>query len=98
MAPFDAKFNASGPIAKVQTRLVGEDAAPTPSAITAWPAEEAAQYLALRQALRTGPATARDLALRLKGAPKRGDRLSKILATLVALGQARDLGGNRFTA
>jgi hypothetical protein len=69
---------------------------PVPDAAR-WPKEESAQFVALRAALRQGPLTARDIARRFKGAP-RGDRLPKMLRTLVALGQARDLGENRFAA
>jgi hypothetical protein len=38
-----------------------------------------------------------DLARRFQGAP-RGDRLPTMLRNLVALGQARALDGNRFSA
>jgi hypothetical protein len=38
-----------------------------------------------------------DLARRFQGAP-RGDRLPAMLRTLVALGQAREVPGNRFSA
>ena len=62
-----------------------------------WPKEEPAQFVALRAALRRGPVTARDIARTFKGAP-RGDRLPRMLNTLVALGQARALDGDRFAA
>ena len=61
------------------------------------PKDEPAQFVALRAALRQGPVTARDIARRFKGAP-RGDRLTKMLRTLEALGQARPLPGDRFAA
>jgi hypothetical protein len=62
-----------------------------------WPKDEPAQFVALRTALRSGPIAARDLARGFKGVP-RGDRVPKMLATLVALGQARALDGGRYTA
>ncbi len=83
------------PTARQQTMDVDAEA-PIPDAAR-WPKEEPAQFVALRAALRQGPVTARDIARRFKGAP-RGDRLPKMLRTLVALGQARDLGENRFAA
>ena len=83
------------PVAQQQTMDVDAEA-PIPDAAR-WPKEEPAQFVALRAALRQGPITARDIARRFKGAP-RGDRLPKMLRTLVALGQARDLGENRFAA
>ena len=57
------------------------------------PKDERAQFVALRQ----GPVTAREIARRFKGAP-RADRLTKMLRTLEALGQARPLPGDRFAA
>ena len=62
-----------------------------------WPKEEPAQFVVLRAALRQGPVTARDLSRRFKGTP-RGDRLPRMLQTLVALGQARALDDGRFAA
>lgn len=62
-----------------------------------WPAAEPAQYTLLRQALRTGPATARDLSRRFKGAP-RAARLGVMLETLASLGQAKPAGDGRFAA
>ena len=62
-----------------------------------WPKDEPAQFVALRAALRDGPLAAPDIARRFKGTP-RGDRLPRMLQTLVALGQARALDGGRFTA
>lgn len=62
-----------------------------------WPKDEAAQFVALRAALRAGPIGVRDVARRFQGAP-RGDRLPRMLETLVALGQARALDGGRFSA
>jgi hypothetical protein len=58
-----------------------------------WPKEEPAQFVAIHP----GPVTARDIARGFKGAP-RGDRLPKMLRTLVALCQARALEGNRYAA
>jgi len=62
-----------------------------------WPKDEPAQFVALRAALRSGPIFARDVAKGFKGTP-RGDRLGKMLQTLVALGQARKLEDGRYTA
>jgi len=62
-----------------------------------WPSDEPAQFVALRAALRQGPLTARDIGRGFSGAP-RGDRLPKMLRTLEALGQARELEGGRFAA
>ena len=62
-----------------------------------WPREEGAQYVALRALLRQGPASPRDLGRRMRGAP-RGDRLPRMLKTLVELGLARPLEGGRYTA
>ncbi len=43
------------------------------------------------------PAAPRDVARRLKGAP-RAAKIGEMLRVLVALGQARDAGSGRFTA
>ena len=51
----------------------------------------------VRAVLRAGPAHPRDLARRLRGAP-RGEKLPRMLANLEALGLARSLEGGRFTA
>jgi hypothetical protein len=63
-----------------------------------WPKEAPAQYVALRAALRGPPASARDIARRFQGAPRRADQLEAMLQTLVALGQARHLEDGRYTA
>jgi hypothetical protein len=63
-----------------------------------WPKEEAAQFVALRAALRAGPLGVPEIARRLPGAPTRGDRLPRMLETLAALGQARALPDGRFAA
>jgi len=60
------------------------------------PKEAPAQFIALRSALTRGPATAQDLSRRFKGAP-RGRRMTEMLATLAALGQARPVGGGRYS-
>lgn len=62
-----------------------------------WPKEEPDQFVALRAALRGGPAAGKEIARRFKGAP-RGDRVAKMLETLVALGQARALTDGRYVA
>jgi hypothetical protein len=50
-----------------------------------------------REVRRSGPLGVPDLARRLQN-PPRGDRLPTMLRNLVALGQARALDGNRFSA
>jgi len=80
-----------------QTTLITDDIIIPGGIEQRWPKEEPAQFVALRTALRTGPLAPGDIARRFKGAP-RGDRLPKMLQTLVALGQARAIEGGRFTA
>jgi len=70
---------------------------PAASEIRPWPKDAPAQFVALRRALAEGPASARDLAPRFTGAP-RGRKMAAMLATLAALGQARDIGGGRYVA
>jgi hypothetical protein len=82
------------PVATQRDLDIGADQA---VAVVAWPREEGAQYKALRAVLRHGPAHPRDIARRLRGAP-RGDKLPRMLANLEALGLARSLEGGRFTA
>ncbi|MFC3026979.1 MULTISPECIES: class I SAM-dependent DNA methyltransferase [Roseomonadaceae] len=62
-----------------------------------WPVEGPAQYVALRAALARGPASAREVARRFKGAPRTA-KMGEMLATLAALGQARPLGDGRYGA
>jgi len=62
-----------------------------------WPLEEPAQFVALRAMLRQGPVAAIEVRRQFKGAP-RGDKVPKMLETLVALGQARALHGGRYAA
>lgn len=64
--------------------------------VMSWPREEGSQYKALRALLRHGPAHPREIARRLRGAP-RGEKLPRMLANLEALGLARSLEGGRFT-
>jgi hypothetical protein len=54
--------------------------------------------VALRAALRGPPASARDIARRFQGVPRRAGDLEAMLQTLVALGQARHLEDGRYTA
>ena len=56
-----------------------------------------AQFALLRRPLTRGPATARDVARAFKGAP-RGEKMEDMLRTLVAFGEARPLGPDRYTA
>jgi hypothetical protein len=60
-----------------------------------WPKDAPAQYVALRAALRDGPATPADVAKRFGKAPPR--RVADMLRTLAALGQAREASGGRYT-
>jgi hypothetical protein len=62
-----------------------------------WPKDTPAQFIALRNALAGGPASPNHIARMFKGAP-RGKKLAEMIATLAALGQARDAGGGRFAA
>jgi hypothetical protein len=62
-----------------------------------WPKDTPGQFIALRNALAGGPASPDHIARLFKGAP-RGKKLAEMVATLAALGQARNLGGGRFAA
>jgi len=65
-----------------------------------WPRDDAAsQFIVLRTALARSPTPAapRDLARRVKGAP-RAAKIGEMLRVLVALGQAREAGNGRFIA
>jgi hypothetical protein len=61
-----------------------------------WPKTLAEQAQAVRGMLAAGagPATAGELAKRFNGG--KADRVAELLATLAALGQAREVGGKRF--
>lgn len=91
---FQAPLAGAAP--RVQTEMdVTEGAAGTP---LLWPKDTPAQFIALRNALMTaGPATPQHLSRRFRGAP-RGRKLADMVATLAALGQARALGGGRYSA
>jgi hypothetical protein len=81
---------------RVQTEMdVGAEA--PPAAAPAWPKDMVSQFTALRSAIAAGPAAPADIARRFKGAP-RGAKLGDMLSLLVALGQARQTEGGRFTA
>ena len=82
---------------KAQQSTMDVDAEAAVPDAAKWPKDEPAQFVALRAALRQGSTTARDIARTFKGAP-RGDRLPRMLNTLVALGQARLLEDGRFAA
>ncbi|MFN7633585.1 MAG: type IIL restriction-modification enzyme MmeI [Acetobacteraceae bacterium] len=79
----------------VQAELAVPEA--TAAIAPAWPKDLPAQLVALRSTIARGPASAQEVARRFKGAP-RADKLREMLATLAALGQARDVGAGRFTA
>jgi hypothetical protein len=79
----------------VQTEMaVGETTAP---GAPVWPKDAPSQFIVLRAALTRGPATAQDVARRFKGAP-RGGKMTEMLVTLAALGQARPVGDGRYVA
>lgn len=69
----------------------------TAAGLRAWPKDAPSQFIVLRAALSGGPASARDVAQRFKGAPRAG-KVEEMLATLSALGQARPVGGGRYAA
>jgi hypothetical protein len=71
------------------------DTAIAPVALS-WPKDMPAQFALLRRALARGPATAQDVARALKGAPH-GERMTEMLRTPVAFGEARLLGPDRYT-
>ena len=91
---FQAPKDTSRPAVQVEMAVEGAEA----STSRAWPKEAPAQYVALRAALRGAPASARDIARRFQGAPRRAEQMEAMLQTLVALGQARHLEDGRYTA
>lgn len=92
-------FQAPTPIAAQpqQGVLITEDAVAKAKAGRRWPKEEPAQFVVLRDVLKAGPVAPAEIARRFKGAP-RGDRLPRMIQTLVVLGQARALNDGRYTA
>jgi hypothetical protein len=67
------------------------------AALPDWPKPEPEQFTALRAALkRHGPAAPGDLARQFRGATR--GKVAGILATLAALGQAREAGPGRYAA
>jgi hypothetical protein len=95
---FQAPGEARRRTAAVQ---IGMPVAPTPApaAANAWPKDDTpAQFIMLRAALsRSGPASAKEIARRFRNAP-RGRKIPTMLQTLAALGQARILDDERYTA
>lgn len=73
-------------------------AAPTAKPTLPWPKTLPEQARAVRQALaqQTSPASAADLAKQFKGA--RSKTVDELLATLVSLGHAREVGDDRYLA
>jgi hypothetical protein len=61
-----------------------------------WPKDQPAQYVAVRAALKNGPATPSQVARQFKRAPAR--RVGEMLRTLAALGQAREGRDGRYVA
>jgi hypothetical protein len=89
------EFQAPAETAQLKTQTamdIGEAIAP--AAITPWPKGEAAQYIALRTALATTPATPTDLARLFKGTTSQ--KIATMAKTLVALGQARTPTPGRY--
>ena len=62
-----------------------------------WPKDMPAQFALLRSALAAGPASPQDVSRAFKGAPRK-EKMAEMLRTLAALGQARALGPDRYTA
>ncbi|MCA3382277.1 MAG: hypothetical protein ING08_18790 [Roseomonas sp.] len=91
---FQAPKDTSRPAVQTEMAVEGAEAGTS----RAWPKEAPAQYVALRAALRGAPASARDIARRFQGAPRRAEQMEAMLQTLVALGQARHLNDGRYTA
>jgi hypothetical protein len=91
---FQAPKDTSRPAVQTEMAVEGAEAGTS----RAWPKEAPAQYVALRAALRGAPASARDIARRFQGAPRRAEQMEAMLQTLVALGQARHLEDGRYTA
>lgn len=91
---FQAPKDTSRPAVQVEMAVEGAEAGSS----RAWPKEAPSQYVALRAALRGAPASARDIARRFQGAPRRAEQMEAMLQTLVALGQARHLEDGRYTA
>ena len=91
---FQAPKDTSRPAVQTEMAVEGTEAGSS----RAWPKEAPAQYVALRAALRGAPASARDIARRFQGAPRRAEQMEAMLQTLVALGQARHLEDGRYTA
>jgi hypothetical protein len=91
---FQAPKDTSRPAVQTEMAVEGAEAGTG----RAWPKEAPAQYVALRAALRGAPASARDIARRFQGAPRRAEQMEAMLQTLVALGQARHLEDGRYTA
>ena len=91
---FQAPKDTSRPAVQGEMAVGSAEAATS----RAWPKEAPAQYVALRAALRGAPASARDIARRFQGAPRRAEQMEAMLQTLVALGQARHLEDGRYTA
>ena len=91
---FQAPKDTSRPAMQTELAVEGAEAGTS----RAWPKEAPAQYVALRAALRGAPASARDIARRFQGAPRRAEQMEAMLQTLVALGQARHLEDGRYTA
>jgi len=86
----------AAPATRVQAEMDVGAEAPL-AAAPAWPKDMVSQFTALRSAIAAGPAAPADIARRFKGAP-RGAKLDDMLSLLVALGQARQTEGGRFTA
>ena len=73
----------------------GEGWGEAAGALPAWPKQAPEQFVALRAVLARGePSKPADLARRFRGAPPR--KVAEMLATLAALGQAREAGAGRY--
>jgi hypothetical protein len=72
------------------------DVAADQAAPAAWPKSRPAQFVTVRSALAAQPLSAADLARRFPGAQPK--RVEHMLATLAALGQARQVAADRWVA
>jgi len=82
------------PVARTLEGFAEETPAATPRRKQPWPSAIPDQFRAVKQSLRTGPATAQQIASAFRPASR--TRVAEILATLTALGQARS-DGNRYS-
>jgi hypothetical protein len=89
----DTGYQASEEVRRrTRTSLAVEQAAAAEA--QAWPKRAPEQYVVLRAANASGPATPADLARRFAKAPR--NKMKEMLEALVAMGQARQISDGRF--